>query len=505
MELNMLLELFLCLSIATGENNTYGGWKDVQGEKTGFFHTQEINGTYWLIDPDGYAFISKGVNHVSYTADNAPSLGYSPYGRITAEKYGSADVWAKASVERLKNWGFNTIGAWSSHETFRQNMPYTVIINLGGSAGGNWQSGSFPDVFSDEFRQSVFRVAKEQCTPFRDDRFLIGYFTDNELRWGPDWRSTQGLFADFWEMPANTTGKKAAVNFLEKYYETIEKFNSVWKTNFKSFNELENLPKISAIGEAMTEAQLGLLSNYTMKDFLKNASKESILWYMNNYFGSVEKLNATYGTKFTSFDEVITAIKESKPSPQTEDLKSLESGFLRLVATQYFKVCADAIREYDPNHLILGCRYAGYAPEEVVQSMGDNVDIVSYNNYDFHAPVQKLQQIHEWTGKPVMLTEFSFKAMDSGLPNTRGAGQPVKTQQDRADNFDTYVTELIKLPYAVGFHWFEYADEPAEGRFDGENSNYGLVNIKDETWETLTKRMCEVNARLETIHSENGK
>jgi hypothetical protein len=102
-----------------------------------------------------------------------------------------------------------------------------------------------------------------------------------------------------------------------------------------------------------------------------------------------------------------------------------------------------------------------------------------------------------------MLTEFSFKAMDSGLPNTRGAGQPVKTQQDRADNFDTYVTELIKLPYAVGFHWFEYTDEPAEGRFDGENSNYGLVNIKDETWETLTKRMCEVNARLEVIHSGN--
>jgi agarase len=437
MELDMSLELFQCLSIATGENSIYGGWKGIQGDATGFFHTQEINGVHWLIDPDGYAFISKGVNHVSYTADNAPSLGYSPYGKVAAEKYGSADAYAKASVERLKNWGFNTIGAWSGHETFKQKIPYTLIIDLGGSAGGNWQSGSFPDVFSDEFRQSVFRVAKEQCTPFRDDRFLIGYFTDNELRWGPDWRSTQGLFADFWEMPADTAGKKSAVSFLEKYYETIEKFN------------------------------------------------------------------ATYGTRFISFDEVITALKESKPSPQTEELRLLESGFLRLVAAQYFKVCADAIREYDPNHLILGCRYAGYAPEEVVQSMGDNVDIVSYNNYDFHAPVQKLQQIHEWTGKPVMLTEFSFKAMDSGLPNTKGAGQPVKTQQDRADNFDTYVTELIKLPYAVGFHWFEYADEPAEGRFDGENSNYGLVNIKDETWETLTKRMCEVNTRLEAIHSGN--
>jgi agarase len=432
----MLLELLLYMSMATEEYNVYGGWNSIQGDKTGFFHTQEINGIHWLIDPDGYAFISKGVNHVSYTADNAPSLGYSPYGRVTAEKYGNAGAWAKASVERLKNWNFNTIGAWSSRETFKQGIPYTVIIDLASGAGGNWQSGSFPDVFSDAFRQSVYRVAKEQCTSFRDDRFLIGYFTDNELRWGPDWRSNHGLFTDFWEMPADSAGKKKAVSFVQKYYGTIEKFNTHFKTDFASFDDV---------------------------------------------------------------------IKETPPPPQTEELKSLESGFLKLAASQYFKVCADAIREYDPNHLILGCRYGGYAPMEVIQSMGDNVDVISYNDYGFHPPINKLQQIYEWTGKPMMLTEFSFKAMDSGLPNTRGAGQPVKTQQDRADNFDTYVTELIKLPYAVGFHWFEYADEPAEGRFDGENSNYGLVNIKDETWETLTKRMSVVNTRLEVLHSGNGK
>ena len=87
-----------------------------------------------------------------------------------------------------------------------------------------------------------------------------------------------------------------------------------------------------------------------------------------------------------------------------------------------------------------------------------------------------------------MITEFSFKAMDSGLPNTRGAGAPVETQEDRAYHFEQYVTEFMRLPYAVGFHWFEYADEPAEGRFDGENSNYGLVNIKDERGRYLPKR-----------------
>ena len=53
----------------------------------------------------------------------------------------------------------------------------------------------------------------------------------------------------------------------------------------------------------------------------------------------------------------------------------------------------------------------------------------------------------------------------------------------------------LSLPYMVGVHWFEYGDEPAEGRFDGENSNYGVVNIRDEVYEILTDRMTAVNAR----------
>jgi hypothetical protein len=99
-----------------------------------------------------------------------------------------------------------------------------------------------------------------------------------------------------------------------------------------------------------------------------------------------------------------------------------------------------------------------------------------------------------------MITEFSFKAMDSGLPNTKGAAKPVATQQDRADGFTRYVEALAALPYCVGFHWFEYRDEPKEGRFDGENSNYGLVRIDFTPWDVLTARMKAVNAKLEEMH-----
>jgi hypothetical protein len=176
--------------------------------------------------------------------------------------------------------------------------------------------------------------------------------------------------------------------------------------------------------------------------------------------------------------------------------------FLGLAADEYARVTSEAIRRHDPNHLVLGCRFAGYAGDAATRAAGRHFDVISYHAYSPNAPLDRLQQIFRLTGKPVMITEFSFKAMDSELPNTKGAAKPVATQQDRADGFARYVEALASLPYAVGFHWFEYRDEPKEGRFDGENSNYGLVHIDFTPWEVLTTRMKEVNATLESRHAK---
>ena len=55
------------------------------------------------------------------------------------------------------------------------------------------------------------------------------------------------------------------------------------------------------------------------------------------------------------------------------------------------------------------------------------------------------------------------------------------------------------------YHWFEHADQPAEGRFDGENSNFGTVSIDDEVYEELTQTMTSVNAEAEAIHMSAGR
>lgn len=77
-----LLALAVCPASAAsagGERDRYGGWTKLRFEATGFFHASARDGIWWLVSPEGNTFISKGVNHVNFLADDAPKLGYSPY------------------------------------------------------------------------------------------------------------------------------------------------------------------------------------------------------------------------------------------------------------------------------------------------------------------------------------------------------------------------------------------------------------------------------------------
>jgi hypothetical protein len=72
----------------------------------------------------------------------------------------------------------------------------------------------------------------------------------------------------------------------------------------------------------------------------------------------------------------------------------------------------------------------------------------------------------------------------------------------RARCFERYVSAALRKPAVVGYHWFEHADQPAEGRFDGENSNFGTVTIEDDVYAELTEVMTRVNAAAEQIHAK---
>lgn len=125
---------------------------------------------------------------------------------------------------------------------------------------------------------------------------------------------------------------------------------------------------------------------------------------------------------------------------------SSEAGRTRLfeLATQYYKVTHDAIRRYDPHHLILGDRYEARAPlpVEVVNAAKPFVDVLSFQQ--FGKPDQVKEDFEYWhtlTGMPILLAD--------------GSGSRLKPDGRRGQDGQQYQETLDVLrdnPGCVGFH-----------------------------------------------------
>ena len=74
----------------------------------------------------------------------------------------------------------------------------------------------------------------------------------------------------------------------------------------------------------------------------------------------------------------------------------------------------------------------------------------------------------------------------SGNKNDASSFPVAATQAERAAGFRNTLEALLRLHYVVGADWFRYYDEPEFGRFDGENYDFGLVDIHDQPYESLT-------------------
>ena len=101
--------------------------------------------------------------------------------------------------------------------------------------------------------------------------------------------------------------------------------------------------------------------------------------------------------------------------------------------------------------------------------------------------------------RPCLIGEFHFGALDRGM--FHGGLVPVKSQQERGENYVAYVKSVLRLKAFVGCHWFQYADEALTGRFDGENYNIGLVTVTDLPYPELTGAATRINKRVYEIRT----
>ena len=88
--------------------------------------------------------------------------------------------------------------------------------------------------------------------------------------------------------------------------------------------------------------------------------------------------------------------------------------------------------------------------------------------------------------------------------NLTGHLMTVDTQEQRAHGVAAGIMQLARMPTIVGLHWFQYYDHPKGGRGDGEDYNFGLVDINDQPYEEVTETFRRLNPRLAKLHEEGS-
>ncbi len=402
----------------------------------------------------GYLF-QQGTNRIYYAAvDCVVPADWWPTDRpeLAAKKaQGSYDgmgsfgsntqAWAVATVQRLKSWGFNSLGAWCADEIYNEPVYHARCIWLSPPVKNE---DRLIDVFTTNYAAAVEEVAARDITPHKDDLWLTGYFINNELPWYGEfgWPSDQNrsLFDRYFALPKEAPGRQELIRFLHEQYPEFIALQADWETDAKSWDELES---------------------------------------------------------------------QSQLHPKNIAAKRMKYTWAGRVADRYFSVCVASIKAHDPNHLILGCRFATKPPRAVAEALAKYTDVVSINMYSKSGDIDfgYLRDLYALTKKPIMITEFSWRAMQnrSGNANSAGADVTVDTQQQRGDRYRSFVSKVAAEPYMVGTHWFQYCDQPTAGRwFDGENSDYGIVDIHDQPYEELVTAMKETHANLPEIFANRS-
>lgn len=179
------------------------------------------------------------------------------------------------------------------------------------------------------------------------------------------------------------------------------------------------------------------------------------------------------------------------------DSAASRDALLEKLARRYFEVITAAIRKADPNHMVLGIRWAGNAPDPVLRA-NDVFDVFSINIYRFAPPPEQIEKIAALTKRPIIIGEFHFGTAERGLGP---ALVPVLDQSERGVAYTYYVEQSAASPHIVGTHYFQYIDQLPTGRFDGENYNLGFVNGQDVPYAEMVKAARETHARIYRIHA----
>ena len=104
--------------------------------------------------------------------------------------------------------------------------------------------------------------------------------------------------------------------------------------------------------------------------------------------------------------------------------------------------------------------------------------------------------------KPIIIGEYSFRSMERNqLADENG---DVYDSEWRGRAFAHYAKSALENEAIVGAHWFNFGSQPITGRGDGQNDEFGLIDICDTPFYNLIKYTQELASHM-YVHRLQGK
>lgn len=223
----------------------------------------------------------------------------------------------------------------------------------------------------------------------------------------------------------------------------------------------------------------------------RTACKEKLIGFLKERYPSIEQLNAAWKSCFDGFERLYQQQKDV--SKLSETAKNDMREFSRQMMREYIETPVRECRKVDPNHMILGMRWAWISNPDLVTGW-ENFDVFSINCYAVD-PTDSIQGIvNLGVDLPVMIGEFHFGALDAGLSATGLEG--VESQKDRGTAYRYYCESVAAHPNGVGCHYFQCYDQFVLGRFDGENYNIGLFDVCSCIYPEMMEQIRECSSRI---------
>lgn len=248
-----------------------GSQQSLHLRKTGYFHVAQAAGRWVFVTPEGNAFFQLGVCTLTPLDDYTLVKGREQVFEFVpkpGDEFASAwrpgspgalsyylvnwirkfskpfaqEEWSAQVVKRLRSWGFNSGGAWTTPTSAMRKLsfPYTLMLPTDHLPGLPPVKGI--DRLFDPFDPAsakVLEAAFAKRLPERaSDPLIIGYFLGNEQLF-------ENLPKVIPALDGKSASKRRLVELLRaRYGEDIARFNTAWqtKTPLPSFDAMIDTP-----------------------------------------------------------------------------------------------------------------------------------------------------------------------------------------------------------------------------------------------------------------------